>query len=480
MEFDAFISYSHQDKPVADAACASLEAAGIRCWIAPRDIVPGRDWGESIIDAIAGAKVVILIFSGHANASPQIKREVERGVNRGIPIVPVRIEDIAPSKSLEYFISTPHWLDAFTPPLEQHLRQLAVAVQALLHIGPDAGKPAADVAPALAAPPAQRLARRSLMIAAAAVAVTAAVAISVTYYLVHGFGQQDLVRTIVTGVNKVDSVAVSPDGTRIASGNWGGSIQISNFKDGRLIQNIAAGHVGISVPFSPDGSRIATASDTKNVRIVDAVSGQTFRTFTGHTAKVMTVAFSPDGKHLASTSEDRTIKIWDVESGQLLRTLEGHGGTVQSVAFFPDGKRIVSGSHDETVRVWNAETGEAIFKFTEPTSKVLSVAISPDGKWIAAGGVDGVVRGWDAVSGQALSSLITRSGVITSIAFSPDGQRIASAGYDGTLSISDAKTGKLIRNLMHPAPLAAVKFSPDGKWVVTGADDMSVRIWRAP
>lgn len=108
MNFDVFISYAHQDKTTADAACAILEGDGTRCWIAPRDILPGADWSESIIDAIAKARIMILVFSGHANASPQIKREVERAVNKGIPIIPMRIEDISPSKALEYFISTPH------------------------------------------------------------------------------------------------------------------------------------------------------------------------------------------------------------------------------------------------------------------------------------------------------------------------------------------------------------------------------------
>lgn len=136
MPFDAFISYSRNDKAAADATCAALEAAGIRCWIAPRDILPGGDWGESIIDAIASAKVMILIFSGHANGSPQIKREVERAVSKSVPIIPFRIEDVVPSKSLEYFLSTPHWLDAYTPPLERHFKQLAVAIQALSQISP--------------------------------------------------------------------------------------------------------------------------------------------------------------------------------------------------------------------------------------------------------------------------------------------------------------------------------------------------------
>ncbi len=132
MAHDVFISYSSKDKPTADATCAILESKGIRCWIAPRDILPSADWGEAIIDAIGGARVFVLVFSSNANASPQIKREVERAINRGIPVVPFRIENVVPTKSLEYFLSTPHWLDAFSPPLEQHLNYLATVVANIL------------------------------------------------------------------------------------------------------------------------------------------------------------------------------------------------------------------------------------------------------------------------------------------------------------------------------------------------------------
>jgi tetratricopeptide (TPR) repeat protein len=124
MAHDVFISYSVKDKTTADAICATLEANGIRVWIAPRDVMPGSDWGESIIEAIEQSKVMILVFSANSNASPQIKREIERSVNKGVTVVPFRIDDILPSKTLEYFISTQHWLDAFTPPLEKHLDSL--------------------------------------------------------------------------------------------------------------------------------------------------------------------------------------------------------------------------------------------------------------------------------------------------------------------------------------------------------------------
>jgi len=132
MAHDVFISHSSKDKPIADAVCAALEARGIRCWVAPRDIVPGKDWGESVVAAIKGAKVMVLVFSTNANNSPQIKREVERAANQQIPIIPLRIEEVLPTASLEYFLSTPHWLDAFTPPLESHLLHLAQVIRQII------------------------------------------------------------------------------------------------------------------------------------------------------------------------------------------------------------------------------------------------------------------------------------------------------------------------------------------------------------
>ena len=133
MAHDVFISYSSKDKPAADATCAVLEFKGIRCWIAPRDIMPGGDWGETIVDAIHTSRAMVLVLSANANLSQQIKREVERAVNAGLPVIPLRIENVMPAKSLEYFLSTPHWLDAFTPPLEHHLNYLADVIGHILN-----------------------------------------------------------------------------------------------------------------------------------------------------------------------------------------------------------------------------------------------------------------------------------------------------------------------------------------------------------
>jgi hypothetical protein len=149
MAHDVFISHSAKDKVTGDAVCAMLESNGIRCWIAPRDVTPGMEWGECIVDAIKRSRVMVLVFSAHANESPQIRKEIERAVNHGVAILPLRIEDVQPGLALEYFIGNVHWLDALTPPFENHLRNLADTVKVLLERmgpvkeGPVLGSPAA-------------------------------------------------------------------------------------------------------------------------------------------------------------------------------------------------------------------------------------------------------------------------------------------------------------------------------------------------
>src|SRR5271170_4120378 len=134
MEFDAFISYSSKDRTVANAACAVLEKASIRCWIAPRDIRPGIEYGAAIVDAIDRCRVMVIIFSESANNSRQITREIERAVSKGVAVVPMRIEQVEPTKSMEYFLGSIHWLDALTRPIETHLQQLAEVVNAILQV----------------------------------------------------------------------------------------------------------------------------------------------------------------------------------------------------------------------------------------------------------------------------------------------------------------------------------------------------------
>jgi TIR domain len=132
MARDAFISYSQPDHDCAFELVARLEGQGVDCWIAPRDIAPSADWAAEIVDAISSARVMILVYSANSNLSPQVRREVERAVHKQLSILTFRIEDVPPSKSLEFFLSAQHWMDAFQPPREPHYERLCTYVKAQL------------------------------------------------------------------------------------------------------------------------------------------------------------------------------------------------------------------------------------------------------------------------------------------------------------------------------------------------------------
>jgi hypothetical protein len=144
---DVFVSYSQPDRECAFELVAQLEADGLGVWIAPRDMAPASDWAAEIIDAISAARVMVLVFSSHCSDSPQVRREVERAVHRQVPLLPFRIEDVLPAGSLEYFLSSQHWLDAFPPPRAPHYARLSAHIAALL--GATTGARAAGVPPAI-------------------------------------------------------------------------------------------------------------------------------------------------------------------------------------------------------------------------------------------------------------------------------------------------------------------------------------------
>jgi hypothetical protein len=127
---DVFVSYSQPDYGCAMELVSRVEREGINCWIAPRDIAPSADWAAEIIDAISNSRTMILVFSASSNDSPQVRREVERAVHKQVSILPFRIENVLPSKSLEYFLSAQHWMDAFPPPLEPHYVRLCAYLKA--------------------------------------------------------------------------------------------------------------------------------------------------------------------------------------------------------------------------------------------------------------------------------------------------------------------------------------------------------------
>ena len=142
----AFISHASEDEAIATTITDYLESSGVSCWVAPRDVNPGRDYSSEIVEAIESSAVFVLVLSEHANESIFVKREVERAVSKGKPVFPIRVREVLPSKSLELFISSAHWIDAWKPPMEKYLERLAQSISSAANVYP-AGKQASIPTP---------------------------------------------------------------------------------------------------------------------------------------------------------------------------------------------------------------------------------------------------------------------------------------------------------------------------------------------
>jgi len=233
------------------------------------------------------------------------------------------------------------------------------------------------------------------------------------------------------------SVAFSPDGVMLASGNSGQPVHLwwpwGRFRKGPV--TLAGDTDVMSVAFSPDGALLATGNCHKTVRLWDVAARRCLATLSGHGGWVHSVAFSPDGGTLATGSADHTVRLWDVAARTCLATLADHGEIVRAVAFSPDGAILASGSIDRTIRLWDVAARRCVAVLTDGFTPVFSVAFSPDGSLLASGGTDRTVQLWDAATRTRIASLTGHAKAVTSVAFSPDGSTLASGSDDRTVRL---------------------------------------------
>lgn len=305
----------------------------------------------------------------------------------------------------------------------------------------------------------------------------------------HGvnFSGADLTRSVFTEVfSQVLTVAFSPDGKWLATGDVNHEIRLRQVSDGQQLWSgrVHQGWVW-SVAFSPDGKWLASCAN-RTVDLWDVQTGERVQTLTGYRDRVFSVAFSPDGQLLATGSEDHWVRVWQIRSGELLHQLEAHQDEVRSVAFSPNrcssttgGWQLASGSYDGTIRLWEVSTTAAQCTqiLTGHQDWIWSIGFSPDGSTLASGSSDGTVRLWNVETGSCLQVLHHPQPVRT-IAFSPDGRRIASGSTDQLLRLWDYQTGELLRVLAgHKSWISAIAFSPDPGLLASGSEDQSVILW---
>ncbi|MGF1480718.1 MAG: NB-ARC domain-containing protein [Cyanophyceae cyanobacterium] len=283
--------------------------------------------------------------------------------------------------------------------------------------------------------------------------------------------------TLPGHANWVQSVVFSPDGTLLASGSDDKTIRLWEVPRGQLRQTLR-GHTNSvrAIAFSPNGKLLASGSTDGTLRLWEVASGQLVKMFSGHRSSVWSVDYSPNGKLLASGSSDGTVKLWEVKSGRRIRTLQEHTSWVWSVAFSPDGTCLASGSDDNTIKLWSIRSGQALKTLAGHTQAVRSVVFHPDGKTLASGSDDRTIRLWNLI-GQS-KSFLGHSNSVWSVVFHPNGQTLASGSTDQTVRLWETATGQAVRSLQgHTNWVLSVAFSPDGQILASGSDDSTIKLW---
>ena len=299
--------------------------------------------------------------------------------------------------------------------------------------------------------------------------------------------------------NEVMQVAFSPDSQILASSSVDHTVRLWRVADAKLIRTLTHPEGITSIDFSRDGQWLVSGSYDRAVRIWRVRDGSLARTLTGHGGTVWTVAFSPDGQRVASAGEDKVVKVWRVIDGALLKSLTGHTLNIWRVAFSPDGQRLASSSFDKTIRMWRADTGALLQTLTGHKEAVVGLAFSPDGQWLASGGDDSTIRIWRAKDGRLTKTLTDDLDHVYCLAFSPDSRWLVSggrgqgnvatlwkqiAGYrmsskGKTIRLWRVSDGALQQTLAgHDDDVRSVALSPDGKWLASGSEDKTAKLWR--
>ena len=260
---------------------------------------------------------------------------------------------------------------------------------------------------------------------------------------------------------------------------------------------------------------IQASTDPATVLTTGPAPSPVFRALEGHTAEIRAIGFrlqtgDQQGTFVLSAGHDNTVRVWNLnasdDDADRVQTFRGHGGWVRAAAFHPQGQFVVSGAYDSQLKVWDVRTYEEERVLRGQDSPIAAASFSADGQRVITAGRDGTAILWDWQNGQVFARLnesapaddqtgkrSDRNGpasaaarklveghefLVTRAAFFPPGDpRLLTTAGDATVRIWNLITGGQIRRLDRTGQRGALALADDGKWVLTGSDDLAAQLW---
>jgi len=507
LPYDAFLSYTHRDRPVAAGIQKGLHQIGrrlgqlraLRVFRDDTNLEVSPDLWHKITEALDSSRFLIVVLSPLASQSYWVDREVgywlqHRGRERLLLVLAggglqwdadrqrfdPQVSDAAPPVLTEpaALLAEPFYIDvsedAPWDPRAATLRDKISALAAPIHGKPKDQLVGDDLHE-------QRRFRRLRAVAIAGLAVLTVVAVIAAAVAVvqrgHAIEQRNAAIALRLDAEAQSMLAGDRPGNdarafqELLAAQKLAELDHKKPDDGPVFDALVARPNTIKVidtqrpltymAVSPTGDRFVTSSLTNGVRWWKTDTGKQIAQ-SGISANGL--AFSPDGTRLAAATGAGDVGMWDTHTGQLLRTFTGLTQAATRVAFSADGHRIAAAGDDGTAGVWNVETGARELTLAHPgivEAVTFSPAAKPGEPLIATGGDDKTVRLWDAVTGKLLRTLAGDGHAVADLAFSPDGRTLASANTDPTVRLWDPDSGDRKGELNSKGVVLAVAWNPN-------------------
>ena len=284
----------------------------------------------------------------------------------------------------------------------------------------------------------------------------------------------------IVSSEEVWSLAISPDGEYIVSGNNNGTLEFFNRKTGEL-QKTLKEHQNVirSLAFVPKNNQLISGDGDGNIKVWNQQNNNLEKQLQAHSASIWDLAVSPDGQTLVSSSEDKSIIIWSLTTGETNSIIFSHDTVVYALAFGFDGKVFASGGKDNIVKIWNAKDRTLLKSLSGHQDAIRAMVTSPDGKFLVSGSWDKTVKVWELKSGQLITTFKGHQDRVVTVAVSQDSQTVFSGSTDNTIKVWSINNSKLITTLsQHYNWVLALATSQQENLLVSGGKDSTIKLWQ--